>query len=215
MADQMQRLQRLSESHHRLLRLRLKRHMRAGEARLVGYVLPQESNALTGPDLREFLSHRVPDYMVPGRWVFLDAWPMTTRGKVDRKALQALLWSAPDCRPEQTLPGDERERAVAAVWEEVLGVRNIGLHDNFFDLGGHSLLLPKVLTELRPMAARDLSMVDLFRYPTVHTLAAAMGEGSQDAGSQDAQSQRMKDTRKAGMRRLKQRRANKMSSRSE
>lgn len=215
MADQMQRLQQLSEAHHRLLRLRLMRQERATEARLVGYVVTHESIVLTGPDLREFLSHRVPDYMVPSRWMFLDAWPTTTRGKVDRKALQAMLRSAPDSRPEQALPRDERQRAVAAIWEEVLGVRNIGLHDNFFDLGGHSLLLPKVLTELRTMAARDLSMVDLFRYPTVHTLAAAMGEGSQDAGSQDAQSQRMKDARKAGVRRLKQRRAKKMTSRSE
>jgi hypothetical protein len=134
---------------------------------------------------------------------------------VDRKALQAIGRSAPDVLRERTLPRDERERAVAAIWEEVLGVRGIGVHDNFFDLGGHSLLLPKVLTQLRALAARDLSMVDLFRYPTVHTLAAAMGEGSQDAGGQDTQSQQMKDNRKAGVRRLKQRRAKKLSSRTE
>lgn len=215
MADQIQRLQQLSEAHHRLLRLRLMRQERAAEARLVGYVVSRESNALTGQELREFLARRVPDYMVPSRWIFLDAWPTTTRGKVDRKALQAIGRSAPDVLRERTLPRDERERAVAAIWEEVLRVRGIGVHDNFFDLGGHSLLLPKVLTQLRALAARNLSMVDLFRYPTVHTLAAAMGEGSQDAGGQDTQSQQMKDNRKAGVRRLKQRRAKRLSSRTE
>lgn len=213
MADQIQRLQQLSEAHHRLLRLRLTRQERAAEARLVGYVVSHESPALTGQDLREFLSHRVPDYMVPSRWMVLDAWPTTTRGKIDRKALQALARSTQSPIRERTLPRNERERAVAAIWEEVLGLRGIGVHDNFFDLGGHSLLLPKVLTQLRALAARELSMVDLFRYPTVHTLAAAMGESSQDAGEQGTQSQRLKETRKAGVRRLKQRRAQHMSPR--
>jgi len=213
MADQIHRLQQLSEAHHRLLRLRLMKQERASEARLVGYVVTHQSLTLTGQDLREFLSHQVPDYMVPSRWMFLDAWPTTTRGKIDRKALQAFARSMPDSFRERTLPRDERERSVAAIWEEVLGVREIGVHDNFFDLGGHSLLLPKVLTQLRALASRDLSMVDLFRYPTVHALAAAMGETFKDDGGQDAQTQRMKDTRNAGVRRLKQRRAQKMSSR--
>lgn len=214
MSDPVQRIQRLSDSHRRLLRLRLTRQERAGEARLVGYVVPHESHALTGLDLRQFLSSRVPDYMVPSRWVFLDAWPTTTRGKVDRKALQALVRSAPDSSRERALPADQRERSVAAIWEEVLGVREIGVDDNFFDLGGHSLLLPKVLTQLRAIADRDLSMVDLFRYPTIHTLAAAMG-GTQDAGPENPQTQQLKDTRNAGVRRLKQRRAQRTGSKSE
>lgn len=214
MSDPVQRIQRLSDSHRRLLRLRLTRQERAGEARLVGYVVAHESHALTGLDLRQFLSSRVPDYMVPSRWVFLDAWPTTTRGKVDRKALQALVRSAPDSSTERARPQDQRERAVAAIWEEVLGVREIGVDDNFFDLGGHSLLLPKVLTQLRAVADRDLSMVDLFRYPTIRTVAAAMGS-TQDAGPENSRTQQLKDTHNAGVRRLKQRRAQRMGSRSE
>ncbi|MBA5871018.1 MAG: hypothetical protein GDA68_13635 [Nitrospira sp. CR2.1] len=214
MSDPVQRIERLSDSHRRLLRLRLAREERAGEARLVGYVVPHESTALTGRDLREFLSSRVPDYMVPSRWVFLEAWPTTTRGKVDRKALQALVRSGPDSSRERALPADQRERAVAAIWEEVLGVRDIGVHDNFFDLGGHSLLLPKVLTQLRAIADRDLSMVELFRYPTIRTLAAAMG-GTQDAGVKNTRTQELKDMRNAGVRRLKQRRAQRTGSRDE
>lgn len=213
MTDQAQRLQRLSESHRRLLRIRLMKHERADEARLVGYVIPQEPDAIAGSELRAFLSDRIPDYMVPSRWVFLDVWPTTTRGKVDRKALQAMVRSAPDSSRERVLPQDERERAVAAIWEQVLGVRDIGVHDNFFDLGGHSLLLPKILTDLRTIAGRDLSMVDLFRYPTVQTLASAMGDASQEVGGQDLQSQQAKDQRMAGLRRLQQRRAQAMSSR--
>ncbi|MGC3976727.1 MAG: amino acid adenylation domain-containing protein [Nitrospira sp.] len=186
---------------------------RAHESRLVGYVLSQESHSLTGPDLRAFLADRLPGYMIPSQWVFLDVWPTTTRGKVDRKALRAMVRSAQDPFRDRTLPHDERERAVAAIWERMLGVRDISVHDNFFDLGGHSLLLPNMLTELRAIADRDLSIVDLFRYPTVHALAAAIGQGPQGTGGQDPQSQQMEDQRNAGLRRLKQRRDQTLSSR--
>lgn len=213
MTDVMQRVQRLSESHRRLLRLRLMQQGRAQEARLVVYVIPHQPQGLTGQALRTFLSELVPEYMVPNQWVFVDAWPVTSRGKVDRKALQAMACSTPD-PVRGPAPHNDCERAVAAIWEEVLGVRSVGLHDNFFDLGGHSLLLPTVLTRVRALAGRELSMVELFRYPTVQTLAAAIA-GPQEAGGEGTGIGRLKDSRDAGVRRMTQRRAKQMASRSE
>ena len=106
-------------------------------------------------------------------------------GTVDSAADQAVVHVVSNQRPTadsqnlrtaQETPRNDRERAVAAIWEEALGVRGVGVHDNFFDLGGHSLLLPKVLTKVRALTEQEVSMVDLFRYPTVHALAAALDD---------------------------------------
>jgi hypothetical protein len=212
MTDRVQRIQRLGEAQRRLLRLRAGRQVRMEEARLVGYIVPHAPGAVTGHDLRGFLMQRLPDYMVPGNWVFLDAFPMTSRGKIDRKALQAMGRSKPDVLPGQAAPRNERERAVAAIWEEVLGIRSVGLHDNFFDLGGHSLLLPKVLTKVRELTDRPVSMVDLFRYPTVQALTAAIA-GSHEGAVEAPSGRELKQARDAGARRMKQRRAQQIVSR--
>jgi len=212
MTDRLRRIQRLGAAQRRLLQLRVGRQARADEARLVGYIVPHAPCAITGHDLREFLMQRLPDYMVPGSWVFLDAFPMTSRGKVDRKALHAMGRSNPDVSPEQAAPRNERERAVAAVWEGVLGIPRVGIYDNFFDLGGHSLLLPKVLTKVRELTGRPVSMVDLFRYPTVQALAAAIAGPHEDAAEKPSDRE-LKKTRDAGARRMKQRRAQHLASR--
>jgi hypothetical protein len=210
------RFQRLSEPQRRLLRLRmegLQRVRTGGDARLIGYVVPRVVGSLTAQDLRAFLSERVPDYMVPSSWVFLEAFPLTTHGKIDRQALLAKARTAP-AAAGPVVPRNERERAIAAIWSDVLGLPAIGLHDNFFELGGHSLLLPKVLTKVRAVASREVSMVDLFRYPTVEALAGYVGEAP--VSTADAQTrQQMKDKREAGLRRMKQRRAQQVGTRPE
>jgi amino acid adenylation domain-containing protein len=115
---------------------------RNGEKRLVAYVVGEAETS----QLRNYLQERLPDYMVPSAWVTLDALPLTTNGKVDRKAL-----SAPDSRRPQLssayiAPRSAIERDIAAVWQEVLGIENVGVNDNFFDLGGHSLQFPTIAT---------------------------------------------------------------------
>lgn len=207
MTDVLDRIHRLTEPQRRLLRLRLSRMGGdpAGDSRLVGYVVPETAESLSGQNLRRFLSQRLPEYMVPATWVFLDAFPLTTRGKVDRKALSDMVRPAPESFG-QGAPGNDLEQAIAHIWEEVLGLRTVGFHDNFFDLGGHSLLLPKVLTKVRGIASRDVSMVDLFRYPTVRALAAYIAADQPSSGD-DQTVQQMKDKREAGVRRMKQRRA--------
>jgi len=122
--------------------------------------------------------------------------------------------SVPEQKLVRNLPSNQHEQAVAAIWEDVLGLRAVGRDDNFFDLGGHSLLLPNVLTNVRALSGKEVSMMDLFRYPTVQTLAAHLADGGQGADGGD-EIRRLKETREAGVRRLKQRRSQRQVSRAE
>ncbi len=146
-----------------------------GDKRLVGYVVWQEGEAGRVAEVRGYLRTKLPEHMVPGALVALAELPLTPNGKVDRRALPA-----PEGRLERAAayvaPASEWERAVAAVWREVLGTETVGLDDNFFELGGHSLLLVEVhrrLTTLFPEGA--LEVVELFEHPTVRSLAARLG----------------------------------------
>jgi amino acid adenylation domain-containing protein len=153
------------------------REDRPGQKQLVAYLAtgPERPAGLL-EDLRAFLRRRLPDYMQPGTFVFLAAMPLTPNGKVDRAALPAPQGERPDLRAEYVPPGDETEIAVAAVWQEVLGLERVGLHDNFFDLGGHSLLLIQIHDRLRERFGRDLPIVELFKHPTVGSLARHLSE---------------------------------------
>jgi acyl carrier protein len=150
-----------------------------GQKRLVAYLA-------TGParpagfleELRAFLRRRLPDYMQPGTFVFLEAMPLTPNGKVDRGALPAPQGGRPDLEAEYVPPGDEMERTIAAIWQEALGLERVGLYDNFFDLGGHSLLLIQIHDRLRERFGRSLPIVDLFKHPTVESLARHLSEAS-------------------------------------
>ncbi len=157
----------------------LAREDRPGDRRLVAYVLPAAA-ALASADLRAHLRAHLPEPMVPGSFVFLTAWPLTLNGKIDRRALPApsqedtaaSLSSSGHLPPRPGL-----ERTIAAIWQEVLGVPRVGLADNFFDLGGHSLLLARVQARLKEeLPGAEPSMVDLLRHPTVGALANFLGE---------------------------------------
>ncbi|HEX5759549.1 MAG TPA: beta-ketoacyl synthase N-terminal-like domain-containing protein, partial [Thermoanaerobaculia bacterium] len=146
----------------------LAREDQPGDKRLVAYLVPAAAQ-LDLPALRADLGERLPDYMVPSAFVVLEALPLTPNGKVDRKALPP-----PQGRPiaPQAPPRGLTEELVAAVWREVLERDAVGVHENFFDLGGHSLKLVQVQRRLEERTGRELSVVDLFRYPTVAALAA-------------------------------------------
>lgn len=207
MTDLLQRITRLTEPQRALLRLRLGGIERAadGESRLVGYIVPHRQGSVVAQDLREFLGERLPEYMVPSAWTVIDSFPLTSRGKVDRKALLAMTQATPAAESGHSPPRNDSERAILKIWTEVLGLHVIGLEDNFFDLGGHSLLLPKVLTRVRELAGREVSMVDLFRYPTVQSLAGFVA-GEQVPAGGEAIPEATKDKREAGVRRMKQQR---------
>jgi amino acid adenylation domain-containing protein len=143
------------------------------------------------PDLRRFLQERLPDYMVPSIFVIIDAMPLTPSGKIDRRALPAPEGRRPELDVAFAAPATELERQIAEIWQAALQVSAVGLHDNFFDLGGHSLLLAQVYERIRPLApGKSWSMVEMFQYPTLHSLARFLSVTSESgpaplAGAQD------------------------------
>jgi amino acid adenylation domain-containing protein len=146
----------------------------SGDQRLVAYLVPNSGFAPSVSQLRSFLEDRLPDYMAPSSFVFLDTLPLNPNGKVDRKALPM-----PDqSRPEQAVlfvpPSTLDEKTIAEIWAKVLKVDRVGIHDNFFDLGGHSLLATQIVSRIREAFAVELPLRSLFEASTVSGLAAAI-----------------------------------------
>jgi amino acid adenylation domain-containing protein len=143
----------------------------SGTNRLVAYVVPAGTGLPAPAELRSHLAAQLPEYMVPSVFMPLNAIPLTPNGKVDRRRLPPpdVQRLAPDS--SRIAPRNDVERTVARVWCEALGVPSVSMTDNFFDLGGHSLLIVKVHTELRAALDHDLSIVEMFQYPTVRALA--------------------------------------------
>jgi amino acid adenylation domain-containing protein len=141
------------------------------QKRLIAYVTFKESAAQADfKTVRTFLRDRLPDYMVPSAFVKLDCLPLTPNGKIDRRALPAPVDDEADSGA-RVAPRTDLERTVAAIWRDVLATANIGVSDNFFDVGGHSLLLVAVHARLEDELRRKIPIVALFRYPTIESLA--------------------------------------------
>ncbi|MDF5707242.1 MAG: amino acid adenylation domain-containing protein [Nostoc sp. S4] len=141
-----------------------------GDRRLVAYIVPQEL-APTTTELRRVLKEKLPDYMVPSAFVMLEALPLTPNGKVDRRALPAPQSLRPEIAVNYEMPQTETEILIAAIWEEILQLEKVGINDNFFDLGGHSLLMVQIHRKLQKIFSQELPMVEMFKYPTIHSLA--------------------------------------------
>jgi len=151
---------------------------------LVAYLVPHHS-ATDPSELREFLQCRLPSPMIPTVFVEIERLPLTSNGKVDRRALPAPPprragrngtngtngTSGTSGTPQTTL-----QQTIAAVWQRVLRLEQVNLHDNFFDLGGHSLHLGQVYSEVQAMTGKTITMVDLFRYPTIASLSRFLSE---------------------------------------
>ncbi|WP_434635108.1 amino acid adenylation domain-containing protein [Chromobacterium sp. CV08] len=137
-----------------------------GDKRLVAYLTAQPGAAPDAAALRAELARDLADYMVPGAFVVLDAFPLTPNGKLDRKALPAPHGAQLTSR-EYEAPQGETEEALAAIWSALLNVERVGRHDNFFELGGHSLLAVQLLTRVREAFDVDLPMSQLFSHPTI------------------------------------------------
>jgi amino acid adenylation domain-containing protein len=136
---------------------------------LAAYIVP-EQEAPSVDDLRSFLKELLPDYMIPSAFVFLESLPLTN-GKLDRKALPKPDDKRPELRTPYCVAQNELEKSLLEVWEEVLDVHPIGIHDDFFDLGGHSLLGMRILSTLNNSFGVELSMRNLLDAPTVAGLA--------------------------------------------
>jgi acyl carrier protein len=172
-----------------------------GDKRLVAYIVPDATMpAPTVTELRNFLRNRLPDYMIPSNLVVLEALPLTPNGKVDRRALPTPDGARPALEAEFVAPQNDLERSIASVWQEVLKVSKVGIHDNFFDLGGHSMSLVQIHGKLRAKLKRELSVVEMFRYPTVNALAKHLGQAVQPTSS--IQAEELNDKLAAGKKRL-------------
>ena len=141
-----------------------------GGRRLVAYVVANNGDLQTA-ELRNYMKQRLAEYMLPSAIVRLEAFPLTPNGKLDRKALPVPDGAGYEADGPYVAPRSELERLIADVWREALGVERVGVRDNFFNLGGHSLLLIRVNNQLRKALRMELPVVELFKYPTVSALA--------------------------------------------
>jgi amino acid adenylation domain-containing protein len=146
--------------------------------RLVAYLVAvQESLSLPkASELRHFLATKLPEYMLPSAFVFLEAFPLTSNGKLDRHALTALPLEQTEQNENYAAPGTSVEEILAQVWTQVLGLKQVGIYDNFFDLGGHSLLATRIIARLNSTLGIKLSFSNLFKSPTIAELATVIEE---------------------------------------
>ncbi len=152
-----------------------------GHKRLVAYVVLQGARDAKANDLREYLGRRLPSFMVPSAFVIIDAMPLSPNGKVDRKRLAQVREVSPERGAEYVAPRSALEKTISEVWCAVLNVDRVGAHDNFFDLGGSSLLMPRAQSKLSALLGRKLQLMTLFQYPSVSSLAAFLSQETSPA----------------------------------
>jgi amino acid adenylation domain-containing protein len=143
----------------------------ADEKRLVAYIVPVEKPPPTVSTLRRALAEKLPDYMIPSAFVIMESLPVSAIGKVDLQALPAAGNARPEQEPPFVAPLTSIEAALAKIWAETLGKKRVGIHDNFFDLGGHSLSATQILSRMRDLLDVEMPLDVLFEKPTIAELA--------------------------------------------
>jgi acyl carrier protein len=146
------------------------------DTRLVAYVVSDDNAELTINELHGFLRQKMPSYMVPSSFVMLDALPLLPNGKVDSQALPAPEDNCLESRDTFTAPSTPIEIALANIWIEILGVERVGIDDNFFYSGGHSLRAMQMVSRVRLQFGIDLLLRDFFMSPTIGGLAGLVEE---------------------------------------
>jgi amino acid adenylation domain-containing protein len=146
-----------------------------GDKYLTAYIVRRSQPAPTVTDINDFLRNRIPDYMIPSAFVFLESLPLSN-GKVDRNALPKPDDKRPELSTSYALPRNEMEQSLVQIWEEVLDVRPIGIHDKFFDLGGHSLSATRVVSRVVERFQLEIPLQSLFESPTISDMAAVITE---------------------------------------
>jgi acyl carrier protein len=171
------------DEHPRVVKSAVVARSIEGGTRLVAFLVTSEKETMSGAEMRDYLSKRVPAYMVPTFFIELDQMPLTPNGKVDRKALPD-----PDqseiVEREYVAPRTPVEEVLGDIWSDVLGVEQISVHDDFFDLGGHSLLATQVISRVRKTYNIELPLRRLFETPTIARFAELIEE-QKDQVSED------------------------------
>jgi amino acid adenylation domain-containing protein len=180
-----------------------------GNKSLIAYVVAKPETELTTNQLRSFLKENLPDYMIPAAFVVMDKLPLTANGKVDKKALPSPEEMRSQIADDYVMPQTDAERLIASVWQEVLQINNVGIYDNFFEIGGNSLLLVQAYSKLQNLFGSQVSIVVLFRYPNIHALAEHLSQSQPTEVSDPNRA----ENRKSRQDLMKQQRQNRLKSR--
>ena len=146
---------------------------------LVAYVVPVQDEPSSSEELRSWLRGKLPEYMVPGAFMFLESLPLNANGKVERRALPAPELSRKTAEESYVAPRHLVEQQLVQIWEELLGVRPIGIKDDFFELGGDSLLAVRLFDRMAQVCGKKLALATLFAGATIEQVAKALGEETQ------------------------------------
>jgi amino acid adenylation domain-containing protein len=170
-------------NEHRLVRksVVVARENENSGKRLFGYVVGEKE--ATSAELKRYLKERLPKYMVPAEIMIVEDIPLLPSGKIDRNALPSLDIVRPELHVAYIAPRTELERMIAGVWEVLLQVQHVGIHDNFFDLGANSLMMVQAATKLQDLIQRELPVLKMFQYPTISALAAHLDQERTDETS--------------------------------
>lgn len=178
------------------------------DKRLVAYVVPVVGQSIDQLTLKKALANDLPEFMVPSIFVELKKLPLTPNGKTDRNALPA-----PEKKKEASgqavfvKPENELQETIVSTWQAVLGLEKIGLDDNFFDIGGHSLLVVEVLSKLRELIDEPVKMIDMFRFPTIRQFSNYLVEDEADSSKLADSEDRAKARKNARKNTMNRRRA--------
>src|SRR5262249_24237846 len=142
-----------------------------GDRHIVAYLVVKREPAPAVSELRSFLRAKLPEYMTPSAFMILAALPLTPNGKVDRNALLGLKGLRCEPKTRDVVPGNDLEKILTMIWREALSVGDIGLSDNFFDLGGHSLMATKVHNQMVEILQKDFPLSKIFEFPTIRSLS--------------------------------------------
>jgi hypothetical protein len=153
------------------------------DKRLIAYAVPDKAETVTAADMRSFLREKLPEYMVPTQFVLLDALPLTSNGKVDRRALSNLDVKTPETNEDYVAPRTPVEELLVGIWSEVLDVSRVGIRDNFFDLGGHSLHATQLASRVREVFQKAVPIRLLFESPTIEAMAAFIESERHSSGN--------------------------------
>ncbi len=158
----------------------------AGDQRLVGFVTPAPGIEIDSADLRQALRDGLPEYMIPNEFVSLEYMPRTANGKLDRKALGDIKPVVARQVEAEAEPSSDLEKKIADLWRAILKLDAVGLNENFFDLGGHSLLVVQLHGQLKEALDKPVTLTDLYQYTTIKSLADYLTGGADDKSVQQS-----------------------------
>jgi hypothetical protein len=147
-----------------------------GDCVLIAYVVPEKNSDISAGELRTDLGHYLQDAFIPSAFVFLAQLPLLPNGKIDRKALPAAKPGDPEPGQNIVMPRTPVEKILVELWQTILGIEQVGIHDNFFALGGHSLLMTQVAYRMSADIGVDIPLADIFRSPTLLELSILVSE---------------------------------------